>query len=195
MVHYYDEEQTSAFIPFLIPIHTKKDAFKIYSASGVFSIKKLDKGSETLINYAQPPKEGTLLDLGCGYGVVGFAIKRQHPQLDITLSDVNERALKLARKNAQHLNLKVTIKKSDLFKKLENYDCILVNPPYVAGRKLLFELIESAKEHLNNKGSLQLVARHQKGGKALEKKMEEVFGNVTTLGKSAGFRVYCSLKE
>ena len=195
MVHYYDEEQTSTFAPFLINIHTKKDSFKIYSASGVFSIKKLDKGSETLINYAQPPNKGSLLDLGCGYGVVGLAIKRLYPALDVTLSDVNERALKLAKKNAEHLQLAVTIKKSDLFTKLGTYDCIVVNPPYVAGRKLIFSLIEQAKEHLNQEGSLQLVARHQKGGKTLEKKMQEVFGNVTTLGKQAGFRVYKSTKN
>lgn len=195
MTHYYDEKQTSTYEPILLNIKTKKDSFTLYSASGTFSVKRLDKGSETLINYARPPTQGTLLDLGCGYGVVGLAIKRQHPELHITLSDVNERALSLAKKNAEHLKLDVTIKKSDLFSKLEQFDCILVNPPYVAGRKLIFELIEQAHNHLNKKGTLQLVARHQKGGKVLEKKMQEVFDNVETLGKSAGFRVYSSIKS
>jgi 16S rRNA G1207 methylase RsmC len=40
---------------------------------------------------------------------------------------------------------------------------------------------------------LQLVARHQKGGKMLEKKMQEVFGNTETLAKKGGFRVYLSV--
>ena len=109
------------------------------------------------------------------------------------VSDVNERALKLTRMNAKQFDVKIRVKKSDLFETLDSFDCILTNPPYVAGRKVIFELIEQAKDHLNPRGTLQLVARHQKGGKMLEKKMLETFGNVEILGKKAGFRVYQSV--
>ena len=110
-------------------------------------------------------------------------------------SDVNERALRLTRMNKKQLGVNVYVKKSNLFEKLDMFDCILTNPPYVAGRKTIYALIEQAKDHLNPGGSLQLVARHQKGGKMLEKKMKEVFGNVDVLGKKAGFRVYRSTIE
>ncbi|MBI2647630.1 class I SAM-dependent methyltransferase, partial [Candidatus Woesearchaeota archaeon] len=43
--------------------------------------------------------------------------------------------------------------------------------------------------------SLQLVARHNKGGEALSDKMQEVFGNVKVIAKKAGYWVYMSVKE
>ena len=61
-----------------------------------------------------------------------------------------------------------------------------------AGRKICFKIIEDAKQHLKKGGTLQLVARHQKGGGQLEKKMQEVFGNTEVLSKKSGFRVYLS---
>ena len=74
----------------------------------------------------------------------------------------------------------------------ENFDIILLNPPQTAGKKLCFKLIEDAKSHLLQNGSLQLVARHNKGGKELSKKMLEVFGNVKDIAKSSGYRIYIS---
>jgi 16S rRNA G1207 methylase RsmC len=59
----------------------------------------------------------------------------------------------------------------------------------------VYKIIEEAFLHLNKNGFLQLVATHNKGGAMLEKKMKEVFGNVETLTKKSGFRVYCSRKE
>jgi len=195
MPHYFDEQQEGPFKPFLLNIKFREEHYKVYSASGVFSLKRLDKGTETLLTYCALPEKGAVLDLGCGYGVVGLILQKLHPELTFTCSDVNERALKLTRMNKKQVGVNVYVKKSNLFEKLTTFDCILTNPPYVAGRKVLFSLIEQAKEHLNPNGTLQLVARHQKGGKMLEKKMLAVFGNVDVLGKKAGFRVYKSINQ
>jgi 16S rRNA (guanine1207-N2)-methyltransferase len=43
-------------------------------------------------------KKGNFLDIGCGYGPVGIIAKTFLPDLDIYLSDVNERALELTEK-------------------------------------------------------------------------------------------------
>ena len=53
-------------------------------------------------------------------------------------------------------------------------------------------MIEKAKDHLKKGGLLQIVARHKKGGKSLEAKMKEVFGNVEAIAKKSGYRVYIS---
>jgi len=80
---------------------------------------------------------------------------------------------------------------SDKFKKIEGkFDTILVNPPQTAGKQLCFEMIEKSKEFLKKTGTLQLVARHNKGGKTLSLKMQEVFGNVKDIAKKSGYRVY-----
>lgn len=197
MPHYFDEQQEGPFNPFPIVIRLPDMVFELKSASGVFSLKHLDKGTETLLKYAVLPelKGASVLDLGCGYGAVAIVTKRRRPDMRVTASDVNERAIRLTKLNARELHLDIHVTKSNLFEHLELFDCILTNPPYVAGRKTLFALIEQAPSHLNKDGSFQLVARHQKGGKVLEQKMLEVFGNVDVLGKGAGFRVYCSKKE
>lgn len=192
MVHYYDETQQGPFEPFLIPIRLPDRLLEINSAHGVFSKKHLDNGTETMLKYMDLENAKTVLDLGCGYGIVGLVVKLRNPELEVTQTDVNERALQLTKMNAKKFKINNIIKKSDLYNNLEKFDVILVNPPYVAGRELIFRIITEAKDHLNKGGSLQLVARHNKGGKVLSQKMEEIFGNMTVLGMKSGFRVYSS---
>lgn len=196
--HYYSKEQGSAFNPFLIPIRPHGlDAFDLYSASGVFSLKHLDKGTEIMLRYAQVPEEGRVADLGCGYGVVGITILKQFPKLDMTFIDSSERAIKLTRKNLGHCKFKGYAKVSNIFEKLKEkmFDVILTNPPYSAGRKICFSFIDESFNHINPEGSLQLVCRRQKGGDVLEKHMKEIFGNVEVIGQKSGFRLYKSIKE
>lgn len=195
MTHYYDETQQGPFEPFLIPIRLPDRLLEINSAHGVFSKKHLDNGTETMLKYMDLDNVKTVLDLGCGYGIIGLVVKLRNPELEVTQSDVNERALQLTRMNTKKFNISTKIIKSDLYQKLGKFDLILVNPPYVAGRELIFKLITEAKDHLNKGGSLQLVARHNKGGKVLSQKMEEIFGNMIVLGMKSGFRVYCSKLE
>ena len=112
------------------------------------------------------------------------------------MTDVNERALTISRKNAHKNHVSLEIIESDLYKKLigRTFDVIISNPPHHAGRDLVYQLIEETPQYLKSNGTLQIVAQHNKGGAMLEKKMKEIFGNVSVLGKKAGFRVYCSKK-
>lgn len=87
--------------------------------------------------------------------------------------------------------------KSNLYNAIreQSFDTIITNPPMKAGREICYQIIEQAKHHLNPNGTLQLVAFHKRGGAMLEKKMQEVFGNVETVAKKSGFRVYVSVKN
>ena len=85
----------------------------------------------------------------------------------------------------------VKIKQGDMYAKITGeFDTILLNPPQHAGKDVCMKMIENAIKYLKNGGLLQLVARHNKGGKSFEKKMKEVFGNVKDIAKKGGFRVY-----
>ncbi len=194
MTHYYSEKQTSTSNEFTITARHKKGEFVFLSDSGVFSKNRLDIASKLLIETAIVKDKDKVLDIGCGIGVIGISLAKSN-KINLTLSDVNERALLLTNKNLKNLKVKGKVIKSHLFENIKDkFDVIVSNPPMAAGRKLNFELIEKSYEHLNSSGLLHLTARHNKGGKALSEKMMEVFGNVETLVKSAGFRVYMSKK-
>lgn len=192
--HYYTEKPTSELKIRQIKAILRGKEFLFYTGSGVFSPEKVDIGTMLLINDSIIEPEAKILDLGCGYGPVGITIKKIFPETKVFLTEVNQRAVMLAKKNARLNRADVKIAQGNMYEsvKEEKFDTILVNPPMAAGKKLCFEMIEQAKMHLTEEGTLQLVARHQKGGRELEKKMQEVFGNVKEISKKSGFRIYLS---
>ncbi|MFH1064364.1 MAG: methyltransferase [Candidatus Woesearchaeota archaeon] len=197
--HYYTEEQTSPFKPTKVMMTVGGVQLELYTAGGVFSPKQLDSGTKLLIESAIIEKGWEVLDLGCGYGIAGIALKKRYPSINIIMSDVNKRAVKLARMNAELHKIKSEIIQSSIFSspKFEgrSFDTIILNPPQTAGKQICFDMIEQSFQHLKKGGMLQIVARHQKGGKHLSQKMEEIFGNVEDIAKRSGFRVYVSKRE
>lgn len=191
MEHYFSEKQSSEFKIKKIKVHAKNIEFELYSGSGVFSKDLLDAGSRLLIEKAMV--KGKVLDLGCGYGVVGIAVKKLNPMLDVTLSDINERAIELAKLNAKKHNLNIAVIKSDIFSNIdEKFDTILLNPPQTAGKEICFRMIKESSHHLKKYGFIELVARHNKGGSTYMKYMQEIFGNVNDIAKAGGYRIYLS---
>jgi len=197
MPHYYSERQDSKLNLIKIRIRLENLDFELYSASGVFSKEKLDKGTEVLIENCILKREWEVLDLGCGIGVVGISVKLLYPETKVLMSDINERAVMLSKKNIEKLKLEnIDAIKSDIFSDIKKeFDAILVNPPQTAGKEVCFKIIEESLNHLKKRGLLQLVARHKKGGVSLKEKMLSVFGNVKETAKESGFRVYVSEKS
>lgn len=169
-----------------------------YTASGIFSPRQIDMGSLALIRFMELNKKSRILDLGCGYGAVGIYAAIFCPSTDVVLADVNHRVVECAKKNIYSNNIKNAIaKQSHMFSSMKEdmFDTILLNPPQSAGLEICYEMIEKSFEHLNSGGSLQVVVRRRKGGERISDKMEEVFGNVSVLGKKAGYWVYKSEKN
>ncbi len=194
MQHYYSEKQTSQLRLKKIKAILRGISLEFYTASGMFSPKKIDKGTKLLIEKSIIEKNWKILDFGCGYGAVGIAVAKSFPETEVLMTEINRRALKVAKMNIELNQISnITSKFSNLFEKIDKkFDAILVNPPQNAGKKLCFEIIEQSKDFLEKDGLLQLVARHNKGGSELSKKMKEVFGNVKDIAKKSGYRVYVS---
>lgn len=194
---YYSEKPVSEIREKEFTVTLGNKTLQFTSVSGVFSFEnKIDKASMLLIESFKPVGN-SLLDMGCGYGAIGLFLKVLYPQLVVTMTDINERAVTYTRKNAESNNLWVKILKSDLYNELgdNRFSDIVTNPPVAAGKKTITELIWGAKEHLLPGGALWLVAFHNKGGSTFKKIMEEAFGNVEDIEKQGGIRVYCSRKN
>lgn len=192
--HYYTEKPTSKLVTKQITVRINGTELKLTTASSTFSREKIDLGTKILIENAEIKKGATVLDLGCGYGVVGITIAKTVPDTNVVLTDVNQRATQLAQENAKQNNVTVDVRTGDSYEPVagQTFDYILLNPPQTAGRKLCFQLIEQAPAHLSSEGIFYLVARHKKGGAVLEAKMKEIFGNVETVARESGYRVYKS---
>jgi len=81
-----------------------------------------------------------ILDLGTGSGCIGIACAHAFPNAEIVLSDIDESALALARRNvAEHrLEERITVVRADVFDGMPDvrFDVIVTNPPYVSSNDL-----------------------------------------------------------
>ena len=93
-----------------------------------------------------------ILDLGCGSGAIGLTLKSILKDSEVTLTDISKDALEVAKLNANNLNLDVTFIESNWFSnvKLEQYDIIVSNPPYIRTDEEIEEIVK------NNEPSLAL---------------------------------------
>ena len=196
MQHYFTKKPTSKLKTDKIKAEFFNKEFEFVTSSGVFSKKKVDLGTELLIKKSITKPGWMILDLGCGYGVVGIVLAKLNPKAKVVMSDVNSRAVMLAKKNSVLNKVKnVRAVHSDSFEKIKGgFDTVLLNPPQTAGKKVCFQLIDDSKTNLKKGGLLQIVARHNKGGKDLSKHMKELFGNVEEVAKQSGYRIYASEK-
>lgn len=170
---------------------------KFYTDAGVFSKMRVDYGSGVLIKAMKGqsfPNEG-ILDVGCGYGPIGLFAARFWPQQEVQMVDVNERALDLAKRNAQLNNIdNVDIYESDIYTQVDkrNFGLILTNPPIRAGKKVVDEIISRAKDFLVKDGLVLAVIQKKQGAPSAKKLMTEVYGNCEILTRDKGYYILAS---
>lgn len=81
---------------------------------------------------AKLPQNVSILDVGTGSGCIAITLKKELPEAKISASDISEKALKVARKNAEKHNAKIAFTKSNLLNSItENPDVVVANLPYV----------------------------------------------------------------
>lgn len=162
---------------------------KLNTDNGVFSKEKLDFGTRVLVeNLPLEEFHGRVLDIGCGYGPIGIYLKK-NTDCDVDMTDVNKRALHLAKMNAKLNSADVSIFESDAYQNIsEKYDYIVTNPPIRVGKQILYSIVMGAREHLVPGGSLFLVIHKDQGAKSMIIDLEKYY-NVTILDKNKGFFV------
>lgn len=77
-------------------------------------------------------KYHNILDLCCGSGFIGIALKKAFPSLNILQSDISNAAIKQTLINLKINNLKNNVIKSNMFHNIyQKFDVIISNPPYL----------------------------------------------------------------
>jgi 16S rRNA (guanine1207-N2)-methyltransferase len=166
--------------------------FEFLTASSVFSKRKVDCGTRLLIESMVLPKTGYVLDIGCGYGVVGISAAKFNPKLHVVLTDVNARAVRLAKKNlALNRVTNAEVRYGFFYEPVEDlkFNCVLSNPPVSAGMETVKKIVTNAPKVMTPEASFQMVIRSKIGAKILPALFTETFGNCGVAARESGFRV------
>jgi len=155
-------------------------AFCLETESGLFSPRYPDPGSLAMLGQLDAGHlDGPVLDLGCGYGLVGLTIAQLIDPALVTLTDIDPLAVATARQNASALGLTgLRVLESDGFQGLVNvvpdgFACILSNPPYHADFSVPRQFIAGAWRHLRPGGYLYMVTKRRTW---YARRLEAVFG-------------------
>ena len=161
------------------------------SGSGVFAQGRLDIGTAVLFRETEPPGGGRVLDLGCGYGVIGLAVAVAAPTAVVTAVDVNERAVLLANENAAALGVadRYTASTPDGVPADAAYDEIWSNPPIRIGKEALHELLLTWLPRLAPGGRAVMVVGKNLGADSLQRWLGEQSYPTERLASAKGFRV------
>jgi 16S rRNA (guanine1207-N2)-methyltransferase len=196
--HYYSRTQKVESEPKFWDFTLRSQLFRFKTDNGVFSKKEVDFGSRLLIEaFELPNVEGSILDVGCGYGPIGLSIAKNYPERIVHMIDVNERAIELSKANAvQNAVHNVEIYESDTLINVKEYNfaAILTNPPIRAGKKTVHDIFEQSYEHLVTGGELWIVIQKKQGAPSALEKLKERFTIVETIDKSKGYFIIKAVK-
>ncbi|WP_166246006.1 class I SAM-dependent methyltransferase [Paenibacillus turpanensis] len=189
--HYYSEQPQTAHD---LKKHEEKlrgRTFHFWTDAGVFSKEGVDFGSRLLIDTMTVTDTDHILDVGCGYGPIGLSAAVQASSGWVTMVDVNERAIGLAKRNAEENGIRnVTIMQSDLYGAIEEsqkFSLIVSNPPIRAGKSVVHAVFEGAAPRLKPGGTLWIVIQKKQGAPSAVTKLESLFEEVEIAARDRGY--------
>lgn len=167
--HYFSSDPASELRTHTHTLTLRGNDVVVSSASGTFSPKGLDPGTAVLLKYVpDPPVEGALLDIGCGWGPLTLALALASPEASVWGVDVNERARAVASSNAEELGLtQVTIAHPDQVPEDVRFDAIWSNPPIRVGKEQLHAILLHWLPRLKPTGEAFLVVAKKLGADSL----------------------------
>ena len=169
--HYFTAEPASAAERRQLRVFLAGRELIVETAPGVFCPDRVDIGTAVLLGETpQPPVEGNLLDLGCGWGPIALTLGLRSPAATIWAVDVNQRALGLTGDNAKTLGIKdfhaVTPERvpADI-----RFATIGSNPPIRVGKSLLHDMLLTWLPRLEAGGTAYLVVQKNLGADSLQR--------------------------
>ena len=178
-------------------IETPYGPINLSSLPGVFSYDRLDEGTRLLLPHITISPEDRVLDLGCGYGILGICAAIGGAQT-VEMVDVNLLAVAAAMENLEKHDLKNAKSYPDdvLGSRPESsLDKIISNPPFHAGRQVDYQmahaLIAQSFRALKPGGSITLVANRFI---RYDHEMERFFSNVNCIFENPRYHILRAIK-
>jgi 16S rRNA (guanine1207-N2)-methyltransferase len=194
MPHYFDPVPAAPSRPGQVRLGLSDYEADLAVDRGVFSSTGIDPGTLELLRAGSsflPAGSGDVLDLGCGYGAIAVTVAHRNPAATVWAVDINQRALGLARANADALGLGDRIRvcppedvPADLF-----FSQIWSNPPIRVGKAVLHEMLERWLPRLAPDGLAWLVVQKHLGSDSLAGWLTSGGWAVRRVGSRKGYRV------
>jgi len=190
--HYFNPTPSVASRPRTVKLRLgAEESVELATDRGVFGYRGVDLGTTVLLREAPPPPAaGDVLDLGAGYGPIAISLARRSPGATVWAVDVNERAVELARLNAEAAgltNLRAVLPTA--VPPEVRFAAIYSNPPVRIGKAALHELLETWLHRLDRDGHAYLVVQRNLGSDSLAKWLGEAGYPVARLKSKKGYRI------
>ena len=176
--------------------------YTIVNHANVFSRESLDIGTRFFLQYIpQSEKYKTIIDLGCGNGVVGLIAAEKNPDAIVTFLDESFMAVESAIKtfgNAFSDHRKAIFKANDCLSGIEknSVDLILNNPPFhqsnAIGDEIAWQMFKQSKDVLKQNGELWVIGNRHLG---YHIKLKKLFGHCEMIANNKKFVILKSVKQ
>ncbi|MGH4138440.1 class I SAM-dependent methyltransferase [Clostridium sp.] len=178
----------------MLDVNIKGIDLKFNTSNEVFSPQNVDKGTSAMLSTVEFKTNDKVLDLGCGYGIVGILAAKIVGASNVVMTDVDVSAVKLASENITLNDIEgIGLYQSDGFKNIHDkeFNLILSNPPYHVDFSVPKEFIEKGFNRLVVGGKMFMVTKRKDWYK---NKLISIFGGVK-ISEIDGYYVFMAEKK
>lgn len=178
----------------MLSVNIKNIDLNFNTSMEVFSPQNVDKGTLAMLSTVVFKHDDKVLDLGCGYGIVGILSAKIVGAMNVVMTDIDDKAVRLAGENIVLNDVKeVKLYQSDGFKNINEKDftLILSNPPYHVDFAIPKAFIEKGFNRLAIGGKMYMVTKRKDWYK---NKLVSIFGGVK-ITEINGYYVFMAEKK
>ena len=131
------------------------------------------------------------MDFGCGWGAIGLIVAKLHPNIQVTLTDTDETAIKISDENIKVNNFSNISTSAPNIIQSNSFDLILSNLPWHKNLSATPVMIQQAFDWLKVSGKFYAVVSKVY---RTQDKIEEIFSNVSVIAENQSYKILVATK-